>query len=239
MTTTFTAKKITQLRQEASKAARLPDDVPEGWSKSAVDPMAVLAVFKPLRIKEGYVLRAYQFREGGNGNGFVWAMPVDAEFPDPEECPRIQGMFLEPPKPPLALDDIMDGIDGEGSPWSYMCASFFARAISEFGAMWHGCDWDTYHLLDDDPWKETETGREDDVKDPTDSVVGKKWLQPRPSSWNPQVTQDGDRVTVTFFTLSELGGEVIYRHMDVYTPGSYKFEAKREQVATGGSGFVF
>lgn len=86
MNIAFPAKRISQLRRRAFKAAELPEDVPSGCSKSTVDPMAVLAVFKPLRIKEGSVLRAYQFREGGTGNGFVWAMPVDVEFPDSEDC---------------------------------------------------------------------------------------------------------------------------------------------------------
>jgi len=31
----------------------------------------------------------------------------------------------------------MDGIDGDGSGWSYLCASLFAREIAELGAMWH------------------------------------------------------------------------------------------------------
>lgn len=58
MATTFTAKKITQLRRKVRKAARLLGDVPKVWAKSAVDPMAVLAIFTPLRTREGYILRA-------------------------------------------------------------------------------------------------------------------------------------------------------------------------------------
>ena len=239
MITTFTAKKLTQLRRRASKAAQLPEDVPSGWSKSAVDPMAVLGIFKSLRIKEGYLLRAYQFREGGNGNGFVWAVPVDGEFPDPEDCPRLEGAFLEPPQPPDALGDFMDAIDGDGSPWSYMCASLLARELAEFGAMWHGCDWDTHYVLDDDPWKEVETGNQEDAADPTACEIERKWLQPKPTNWSPQVSQMDDQVTVTFFTLSELGQEAIYRHTDVYTAGTYKFKADREEVATGPGGFVY
>ena len=143
---TFPTKRIAQLRRRASKAAELPEEVPEGWSVSTVDPMAVLAVFKPLRIKEGFVLRAYQFHSSGNGNGFVWAMPVDADFPDPDDCPRLKDTFLESPKPPAALDHVMDAIDGDGSPWSYMCASILARELAEFVAMWHGCSWGTHTI---------------------------------------------------------------------------------------------
>lgn len=145
--TTFTLAKVQQLRTRAAKLAQPRRNVPEDWSISAVDPMTVLAVFKPLRIKEGYILRAYQFCSGGNGNGFVWAMPTDADFPDPEQCPRLEDVFLEPPKPPAALDDAMEAIDGDGSPWSYLCASLLCRQLREFGAMWHGCDWSTHSIL--------------------------------------------------------------------------------------------
>jgi len=69
--TVFPIEKVQQLRDRAIEARTFEQIPPEGWSKSAVDPMRLLAVFSSLRIKEGYVLRAYQFREGGNGNGFV------------------------------------------------------------------------------------------------------------------------------------------------------------------------
>jgi len=236
---TFPAKKIAQLRRRASTAAELPDEVPEGWSKSAIDPMAVLALFKPLRIKDGYVLRAYQFRSGGNGNGFVWAMPVDAEFPDPEECPRQKGVFLAPPKPPLALDNVMDAIDGDGSPWSYMCASILARELAEFGAMWHGCDWNTHRILDANPWEDNEDTQTDGVTEEMPPTAEREWIQPKPTHWKPQVVSEGEQVIVTFLTYSGLGQEAIYQHRDVYTVGSYKFEADRQEVARGAGGFVF
>lgn len=239
MLKTFPGKKITSLRCRASRAAQAPEDCPEGWSINTVDPMNVLAVFRPLRIRDGFVLRAYQFREGGNGNGFVWALPVDADFPDPEACPRLEGIFLQPPRPPSALDHVMDAIDGDGSPWSYMCASILARELGEFGAMWHGCDWDTHRILDADPWDGDQQDRKRDLTEPMAPAAEWEWLQPRPTDWKPQVVQDGDRVTVSFLTFSGLGREAIYRHKDVYTVGSYNFEADRQEVARGAGGFVF
>ena len=240
MITQFQVKKIERLRKRAEKAAELPGDVPSGWSKSKVDPMSVLAVFKPLRIKEGFVLRAYQFREGGNGNGFVWAVPVDADFPDSEECPRLEGVFLEPPKPSAALDDFMDAIDGDRSPWSYMCASILARELAEFGAMWHGCDWGTHTILDDNPCGATEQSEQDDADEgPMTPTAEWKWLEPAPADGSPMVYQEAEAVTVTFITHSGLGEEAIYRHIDTYTPGGYRFKSDRKQIATGGSGYVF
>jgi len=115
----FCHEEVEKLRRRVAKVAKLPAKVPDGWSISTVDPMAVLAVFTPLCLKPGFVLRAYQYQVCGNGNGFVWAVPADSEFPAPENCPRLRDAFLEPPKPPLALDHVMDAIDGDGSPWSY------------------------------------------------------------------------------------------------------------------------
>lgn len=239
MTKTFRAKKIAELRQRIRKAARPPEECTEGWSKSIVDPMVVLAVCKPLYIKEGFVLRAYQYREDGNGNGFVWAMPLDAEFPEPQECPRLQGVFLEPPKPPAALDDFMDAIDGDRSPWSYMCASILAYELAEFGVMWHGCHWDTHTVLGANPWNTVKGEVESDTGRPTGPVSKWTWMERPPRGWSPRVSEDEYGTVVTFFTFSGLGQEAIYRHTDTYKPGSYRLETERKQIATGPGGYVF
>ena len=240
MIKTFPAKRIERLRRLAAKASQAPDECPAGWSISTVDPQKIVAVFKSLHIKDGFVLRAYQFCEGGNGNGFVWALPVDADFPDPNECPRLDGVFLEPPRPPAALDEYMDAIDGDGSHWSYICASLLARQLAEFGAMWHGCDWSTHTVLDENPCTEAEQSEEGDPDEgPMTPADEWKWTEPVPSEWAPQVQQEAKAVTVTFFTYSGLGEEAIYRHIDTYKPGAYRFESDRQQIATGRGGFVF
>ena len=86
----FTSEEIKQLRQPVS----FPDECPEGWIKSQVEPVEVLKAFSALRLKKGFVLRAYQFRDGGNGNAVVWAMPQDSPFPLPESCPKAEDAFL-------------------------------------------------------------------------------------------------------------------------------------------------
>ncbi len=87
-TTTFPLTKLQRLRERTAKLVRTPLFGPERWSKSVVDPMKVLAVFKKcLWIKKGYVLRAYLFREDGKSDGIVWAMPADADFPNPSIAP--------------------------------------------------------------------------------------------------------------------------------------------------------
>ena len=94
-------------------------------------------MFKALRLKAGFALHAYEFRSGGNGNGIIWAVPADAPLLAPEDCPQLEDVFLGPPKPPGAIP-LMQVIEGDGSPWSYLSASILGREAAEFGARWHG-----------------------------------------------------------------------------------------------------
>ncbi|MEQ8174547.1 MAG: hypothetical protein ABRQ26_05685 [Syntrophomonadaceae bacterium] len=125
--------------------------VPQGWSKSTLDPNCLIAYFPELKSKPDYKLVSYQFMEGSNGNGFVWAVPDDAVFPEPDHCETVDGIsflrFLKVPKPPGALDNVMACIEGDGSPSSYLSASLFGREVKEFGAAWHGLRWDTHTIL--------------------------------------------------------------------------------------------
>ena len=66
--------------------------------------------------------------------------------------PTDKGCILEPPKPSDALDEFMEAIDGDGKPWSYLCASLLARELAEFGAMWHGCGWSEHAILGENPF---------------------------------------------------------------------------------------
>jgi len=238
-TTTFPGEKIAELRRRASNAAQFPEDSPEGWSVSAADPMAVLAVFDSLRIKPGFILRAYQFREGGNGNAFVWALPADALFPEPDDCPRLEDQFLSPPKPPAALDDLMDVIEGDGTPWSYLCASLFCREIHEFGASWHGCDWSTHTILDCNSLSNRQARRETGHDMPSGEPEQWTWAEPEPAEWKPHVVEDADGVSVVFFTFSGLGTETIFRQTDRFARGTCRFTTDRKEIATGPGGFVF
>lgn len=166
-------------------------------------------------------------------------MPVGAEFPDPEECPRLQGAFLGPPKPSLALDNVMGAIDGDGTPWSYTCASVLARELAAFGSMWHGCVWSTHRIHDADPWGGNHQDRKGDMMGPIAPAADWDWVQPGPIDWRQQDVQDGDRHTVTVLTCSGLPQEGISRHTDVFAAGHYKFESQRHEIARAPGGFVF
>lgn len=151
MKTTFPLELISGILGKSRDARCVPCDGPEGWSKSDVNPMGLLAVFESLQLKTGYNLRAYQFRSNSNGNGVIWAMKEESPFLAPNEVRLHLPDAIRSPKPPDALDNVMQAVQGDGTPWSYMCASLFAREASEFGAMWHGCSWSDHQILDASP----------------------------------------------------------------------------------------
>jgi hypothetical protein len=234
--------RIKELRRKATELSQPVDGRkdPPGWSKSRVDPAKLVEIFKPLRLRKGYVLRAYIFREEGNGSGVVWAMPEDAEFPAPEDCPALENHMLKAPKPSEALDDVMEAIEGDGSPESYLAASLLRRELREFGAMWHGCNWSTHVVLDQDPWKAGPPREEDSPLDrPTSDPREWKWPEPKPTQWSPRVQVEKDRVTVTFHTYSGLGKESIFRHTDTYRPGKYRPKMAQKLIGEGPAGFAF
>ena len=238
--TVFSLNKVQRLRQSAQTASEVSEDGPEGWSKSDVDPMQLLSVFSVLRLKEGYVLRAYQFRSSGNGNGIIWAMPEKAPFPNPKDCIKLQDGFLEPPKPPDTLDHFMDAIEGDQSLWSYLSASLFFREACEFGAIWHGCSWSEHRILGSNPWTSPQDidEEDEDADNPSEDIKEWKWIGQEPSEWQPQVKEAPKTMRVTFYTFTGLGVQSIYENVDTYKPPSYKSKCKNESIAEGPHGYV-
>ena len=91
----------------------------------------------PCKGKPAYCPHARFFQQKTDA-GIV---PVDAEFPDPDDSPVIEDHLFKAPKPWDALDDVMQAIEGDDSPASYFAASLLRRELREFGARWHGLDW--------------------------------------------------------------------------------------------------
>jgi hypothetical protein len=199
----FTAQAITQWREQLTELGYLPEGTPDGWSKCRVDPAKMLTVFPELRVRQGYVLRAYVFKEDANANGFVCALPADADFPEPDDCPRLESHFLTPPKPLDALDDIMEVIEGDDSPESYLHASILRRELREFGGGWHGIQWGMNTVLDASPWESVPTVGDEPATDrPTSKPHDWKWRSPQPETWSPEVRMDQNQVVVTFYSYT-------------------------------------
>ena len=241
--TLFAIKNVFKLRQRAQEAN---------------DPMALLAVFTSLHIKKGFTLRAFEHHGCCEGLGNVWAVPVSSPLPAPEEyemvhwskvpCPFLicegcgdineEAETLKLPRPPDALGNVMEAIDGDGTPWSYLSASICAREIAEFGARWPGEIWSTHRILGGDPWTFPHVWQEEDKEGPS-SEQGWQWLGRRPSEWKPSVVCNDEVTLVKFFTYSMLVQEAIYRFTDIYKHSSYEFQWDAEVIAKGQAGIIF
>jgi len=97
MRTMFPLSRVDTLRKKSASATRAVDEMmtsyADGWSISRVAPGKILTAFTSLWLRPGYALRAYQFKAGGNGNGIVWASPLDAKLPEPADCERLTEQF--------------------------------------------------------------------------------------------------------------------------------------------------
>ncbi len=246
---------INQLRKKAGEVWNPPVDVgddqdfqfpdedsepaPAGWAKSEHDPNKLVDLFKPLRLRKGYVLRAYIFRENGNASGVVWAMPENAEFPEPADSPTLEHHLFKAPKPWDALDDLMEAIEGDESQWSYLAASVLRRELREFGASWHGIDWGAHVILEDDPWKKPPAEDDFPPSRPTTPANQWKWSAARPQHWAPTVRIEPGQVTITYYTFTAKAPERIYRHTETYRPGRYRAKVQDQLIGQGKGGFLF
>ncbi len=241
-TLTIPASDWHRWRNEAGKLIRPHDDplglrLPRGWSVSRRNPGKVLCAFPGLKLKPGFRLAAYQYFDGGNGNGFVYALPQDAVLPEPHTVAKPEDLRTLT-KPPGTLGHFMEAIEGDPSVESYAQASLLVRELYEFGAFWHGIHWDVEHLVTGNPWSpENSDPGAHDLPSPKGEW---HWNAPPPEDWRPKVTIGGEFIAVTFHTFSALGEETLTRHTDTYLSGSYvpRF-AEPARIATGRESFIF
>ena len=103
----FSIRRVNRLRRAAERTRIVPvadrDLSPlggpsNGWIASACNPNDLVGVFDTLWLKVGFALHAYEYREGSNGNGIIWAVPADAPLVAPDECARLVDTWLAPPR---------------------------------------------------------------------------------------------------------------------------------------------
>ena len=235
----FTAAQIRDLRM-CMQEALTPSGpaVPEGWSVSPVDPAGIVDCLDHVEVKKGVCLGAYQYREGENGSGLVFALPGDAEFPEPRECMvpemgTVSGVPVERPAPPAALDHYMEAFDGDGSPRSYLEASIALRELGELGSHGHGRNWAQHVVLDTNPFTE---GVPPSV--PLDTLRvrdASEWRwEHRPGCWRPTViAAEGGGAEVSFIAFNPLGRFTLYQATDYYRPNDLRSRGGGRVLAFG------
>ncbi len=158
----------------------------------------------------------------------------------PDECPSLEDTWLHPPRPPGAVP-LMQAIEGDGSPWSYLSASILRREAPEFGAPWHGCDWTPQTILSKPPRQADGPDVPDDEGDLTgDAPAGDwTWHGPVPKTWEPTYAERRSTRRVILHIRNPVGGEQIYRATDTYQADSYDCTTRTTVLCTGTGGFNY
>jgi hypothetical protein len=200
-----------------------------GWFKSSGNPESIVRGFSHLHIKSGYKLRAYQYSDGGNGNGIVYAIPADKDLPEPRDSEQIDDQFLSGPKPTFALDDFMQVIEGDKTPVSYLQASIAFHELHEFGAIWHGTSWGRDVIL---PINDDEATK----------AYKYEWnmIEDEPEIIEPHFyyNYDGNPVVV-FHTINDIYTVTLNRYVHVFNKDDYTLNVERNIIATAEGGIIF
>ncbi len=236
----FSIQRVNRLRQAAEKARKNAGMGWDGWSDDTHTAMELLRVFDALCLKEGFTLEAYVYSSGQNGNGVIWAVPSDAEIPSLMDCPRNEETVLRTPVPPGAIP-LMQAIDGDRSPWSYLSASILGREAYEFGARWHGCWWSDQAILSKPPRPADSDDPEYGVTEPyRDAPIGEwEWLEDAPEIWEPSFIDEGETCKVILNIHNPVGQETVYQATDTYPKGSYAHQSENEDICIGLGGIVY
>ncbi len=248
-TTVFPPTVLPRLRRRLQRLLQVPD--PPGEESpfhgrlvlSPVNPSDAVRALEHLRLKPGLVLRGIQLIAGGNGNGFVFAVPESSVPGDPRDDVRggkevVPGVVLPYPKPPDALPHFMDAIEGDGTPRAFLEASILLRELEEFGALWHGCSWSFHDIVCANPLAPGAklTGELKQVcGDRRDEW---RWEAPPPADWRPRVTVGAAGATVEFYSVKVMEACMILRHTDTYRPASMTPESADDILADGPIGGI-
>lgn len=243
----FSIMRVSRLRRAAVKARELPfeesDFWPEGylakWQQRIASTHAydLLRVFDTLWLKPGFELRVSVYRSGGNGNGEIWAVPTDNQPVDSGEGSGSEEKRMDRSSEVVPL---MQAIEGDGSPWSYVSASILSREAEEFGAMWHGCEWSDQKILSKPPRQRDNQDLVDTRERTGEAPAGTwTWCGAVPRRWEPAYADTGTSKVVTLHIFNPVGGYRIYQATDTYPAGSYDAETEDTVLCWGEGGIIY
>lgn len=187
------------------------------WFISTVDPAGAVVKLPGLLVKDKVRLVTYLQRQSTGGMGVTWALPeLMSTTAELEAAIESAGVGAIPPHPKGALGNVMDGIEGDRSPASYIAASILLREFKEFGRSGNNCRW-THHRLvtavpPNKPWK---------------------WRIQKPmTDLSPKIQIKEDKsVMVEFFSCRTAPPIALFRHLDQYVAKSYRPKAHDQVIA--------
>lgn len=236
--TYFTAAQATRLRNRIRRKIKVPSNPPDGWSRVPYNPEALINSLPGISLKPEYTLKAYLYRAGLNGNGLIRAEKkgMNIELPEWNNYPGTSYPYKQQPG---TERHIVEALMLDGTAKSYITASLLERECLEYGALWHGLNWSTHEIIDSRSLNgETEKNQGEWVLE-APWAAELTWDKQKPGSFTPSVTKEINKITVKFYSYSEMGEQAIYRHIDEYTYKKGGFKTTTEVIARGAGGFLF
>lgn len=279
--TTFTVEQLQNYREPVAKYRFLSRVIPpEGyrWFTPLRDPNAYLLAFPSIRLQSPYFLFAASWegdtRHALGTSGFtkVYAtfFNAGATAPDPPTSPVRKvfkgsdwsAMIHPSPEKPFKFlgeneENLLQFIEGDYSPESYMQAVIFKYEVQDFESYWreqwqgkyNAMSWNA-HMFIDSPPEYYDFHDFDPPKKRGKRFLGLlkksnplpstwKWLTSRPSTWAPSVTITSNQVTVEFFTFTNHSRRAIYNHRITFPRNSYKPTSwAMSQILDAGDGWL-
>ena len=187
------------------------------WFISTINPAAAVGKLPGLSLKSGVRLVTYLQRQSTGGMGVTWALPdLMSTTAELEAALEVAGNGAIPPHPRGTLANVMDGIEGDRSPGSFVSASILLRELKEFGRSGQNCWWAYHRLITSVPpdknWK---------------------WRTKKPlMDLSPKIqVQEDKAVLIEFFTCRTAPPTSIFRHLDHYPAESYRPKTNDQVVA--------
>ncbi len=177
------------------------------WFISSMNPAAALLKLPGLQLKPDLRWVAYLHRLGEEGTGITWAVPEHLSTTAHLEHALVNRTDrAQPPYPEGALDNVMESLEGDRSPLSFLIASLLRRELRELGAIGKSCRWSHHRLIGILPKPEICQWR----IQPPQNLVPKACVWP-----------DG-RAAIEFFTCRTIAPIAIFQHIDQYSAETYK-----------------
>lgn len=189
------------------------------WFISSTNPGAALLKLPGVKLRSGVRLVSYLHRTAEAGVGATWAVPESlSTTAQLEKVLNGDTNSQTPPQPEAAFTDVMDAIEGDRSPLSFMITSLFHRELREFGAAGKSCNWSHHRLIGAIP-----------------AQVKWQWRVKAPQDLSPKImVYDDQRVAIEFFTCRVTAPVALFQHVDQYPATSYKPTSADRPIAIPG-----
>ncbi|WAL61697.1 hypothetical protein [Thermocoleostomius sinensis] len=177
------------------------------WFISPINPGAALLKLPSLRLKTDMRLVSFLYRLAEDGVGVTFAIPErSSTTAHLEKAIQMSNGLKHPPKPKEALPHVMEAVEGDRSPVSFVVASLLYREFQEFGALGQYSRWQHHHLIEAIP---VQARCDWQVEQPIKDLAAKA-----------RILANG-QAAVEFFSYRTGKATVIYRHFDHYPPDRY------------------